>query len=176
MSAYNYYQNPYQAPYQPYSYQPNYMQPAVQQPMFQQSQQAQQTPTVPAAPSSIIWVNTMMEAQQYPVAPNNAVTLWSTTEPVVYLKQADATGKPTLKVYDLVERTESASAAPTGTDVKTPDYATKDELSAVVGAVQSVNGTLNSFRGEIDAIKGDLYGIAGKKKATKKQTEVDEDE
>ena len=150
-------------PYFPMNYQQNYYpafpQQTPQNYQPQQSYQPQQT--------SIIWVSGEKEAQMYPVAPNNAVTLWSQSEPVVYLKQADATGKPSLKVYDLVERAESANTGVSSVDGKSTTYATKDELSAVVGAVKGFDDAIGSIKSEIDAMKGDLYGIAGKKKKVK---------
>lgn len=165
MPAYNYYPGNYQYQYPQY-------------PTYQPYQTTHNAPQYSAATgvqgyqpsqSSIIWISGAMEAQSYPVAPNNAVTLWSTTEPVVYLKQADATGKPTLKVYDLVERTQTASAATSGTDVKSPEYATKDDLGTVVGAVKGLAT-------DIEQIKSDMYGIAGKKKAIKKPKDEEDDE
>ena len=150
-------------PYFPMNYQQNYYpafpQQTPQNYQPQQSYQPQQT--------SIIWVSGEKEAQMYPVAPNNAVTLWSQSEPVVYLKQADATGKPSLRVYDLVERAESANAGVSSVDGKSITYATKDELSAVVGAVKGFDDSIGSIKSEIEQMKSDLYGIAGKKKKVK---------
>ena len=65
--------------------------------------------------SSMIWVSSEQDAFNYLIAPNSAVTLWDSNSPVVYLKQADASGKPSMKIYDLVERTQrpaQASQAP----------------------------------------------------------------
>lgn len=98
-------------PYIPYGYQPGYYgqampdqlaqlrQNAYQQPMMGQA--AQQTQGTP----SIIWVPNAQAAEGYLVAPNSAVVLWDSSAPVVYLKQTDASGKPSMKTYDLVERT-----------------------------------------------------------------------
>ena len=97
----------------------------------------------------------------YPVAPNAAVTLWSQSEPVVYLKQADAAGKPTMKVYDLVERVDTSGAE------KKEDFATKTDLAAVVGVVKDFDTVIASIKNEIETMRGDLYGLAGKKKITK---------
>ena len=133
-----------------YPYQQTYYQPVMQ------------TPQPPVPQQSIIWISGEREALAYPVAPNNAVTLWSQSEPVVYLKQADATGKPTLKIYDLVERSGSASASE-GKD----EYATKNDLSGVLGVVQSL-------KSDIETMKGDIYGLAGKRKAPAKKTEEEE--
>lgn len=125
--------------------------------------------------TGIIWVSGESEASMYPIAPNNAVALWEKSGKVVYLKSADATGKPTIRTYDLVERTNLPSEDVLHSEVKLPTYATKDDLTAVLSVVNGFDELLGSLRSDIDAIKGDMYGIAGKKKA-KKTIEVDEDE
>lgn len=136
--------------YFPATYQPMY-----QQPMYQPQIQPQNT-----QPSSLMWVNSFAEAQMYPVAPNNAVALWDSSSPAIYLKQADASGRPTLRVYDIVERTESVSPK----DGKVIDYATKDDLAAF-------SASLEAIKGDIETMKGDIYGIAGKKRAKKEVTD-----
>lgn len=165
--AYPYYNYP--------SYQPSFYQP--QMPQYQMQQPVQQTQNYSPVinQSGIIWISGPQEAQMYPIAPNNAVALWEKSGKVIYLKQADATGKPTITAYDLVERTQSASDGASSEDVKAPTYATKDELSAVVGVVKGFDELLGSLKSDIDTMKGDMYGIAGKKKA-KKQAEVIEDD
>lgn len=165
---YQSYQNPWQQCYYPMYQQPQYQQ--VQQPVQQSVQQTQ-----PMYSSGIIWVSGLMEAQAYPIAPNNAVALWAKDGKTIFLKQADATGKPTMTVYDLVERAETASDSVSTSDGKIPAYATKDELSAVVGVVKGFDELLGSIKSDIDTMKGDMYGIAGKKKTVRKQ-EVVEDE
>lgn len=162
--AYNYFPATY-SPYQPaynQPYQQMFQQPVMQQPQTQQIPQMQTS-------NSIIWVANEKEAAMYPIAPNNAVTLWSQSEPVVYLKQADASGKPTMKTYDLVERSETPQNGTNGSGAKTPDYATKDELAALVTAVRGIDGVVASVRSDMETMKGDLYGIAGKKKTVKKE-------
>ena len=115
MAYYPTYTNPYQPSYNPYLAQAQQMAQPVQQPQMPQMQQQTAQP-------SINWVSGDREAAAYPVAPNNAVALWSQTEPVVYLKQADATGKPSMKIYDLVERTSVVALA------EEKSFATRDEL------------------------------------------------
>ena len=120
MSNYPYYYQPYQ-PYQP---------PMADQLMqLRQNQYQPNMQQVPqqAAPS-IVWVQNEMEAANYLVAPNSAVTLWDSNAPVVYLKQADASGKPSMKIYDLVERSQRPAQAP-----QTPavEYAPLSRLEAL---------------------------------------------
>ena len=155
------------------TYQPQYPQyfPNNYQPM----QQPQQTYNPVANQSGIIWVSGDQEASLYPIAPNNAVALWARDGKTIYLKSADATGKPSMKVYDLVERAETASDASTDADGKQTAYATKDELKAVVDAVRGIDSFVSSIKTDVDKMSGDLYGIAGKKKA-KKTVGAEEDE
>lgn len=122
--AYNPYTNSY---YQPPMMdqlgqlrQQQYMPQAYQQPM----QPIQQQQPVP----SIVWVQGEQEALSYMVAPNSAVALWDSLAPVVYLKQADASGKPTIKIYDLVERS-NRPVQPQQAQVV--EYVTREEFEAL---------------------------------------------
>ena len=102
------------------------------QPMQQPQQfQPQQNPPAP----SIVWVQSEQEALNFLVAPNSAVTLWDSNFPVVYLKQADASGKPSMKIYDLVERNSRPAQAPVTPPV---EYATKDELAALAARLDAL--------------------------------------
>lgn len=92
--AYNYYQP---MGYAPQTYAPQMPNP---QPQLQQAAYAN---------TGIVWVNDYNEAAMYPIAPNAAVALWDKNNPCIYLKQADSTGKPSLKIYDLVERKPQTS-------------------------------------------------------------------
>jgi hypothetical protein len=175
---FNYGYNTYPSSYTPYSYgsypqyQPTPQMP--QQPMMQNTQQtAQPIQTQIASPSSIIWVKNQQEAAMYPIAPNNAVALWDSASPSIYLKQADASGKPSMKIYDLVERTEAPAESQNENGVKTTAYATKEELGAVVGAIKGIDGIIAGIKGDIEKMNGDLYGIAGVKKRLKKVKDDD---
>lgn len=57
--------------------------------------------------SGMIWVSSRQEADTYPINPGSAVALWDANNPVVYLRQADNTGKPSTTVYDLVKHVDS---------------------------------------------------------------------
>ena len=155
------------------TYQPQY--PQYFQTNYQPAQQLPQQPYNPVAnQSGIIWVSGDQEASLFPIAPNNAVALWARDGKTIYLKSADATGKPSMKVYDLVERAETASDAISDADGKQTAYATKDELKAVVDAVRGIDSFMSSIKSDVDKMSGDLYGRAGKKK-TAKRKEADDD-
>lgn len=140
--------------YQPYpygGYQPGYYtqpvpdqlaqlrQNQVQQPIMQ-GPQIVQPPMQPAQPANpmagsaqngMIWVSGRQEADGYLIAPNSAVALWDANNPVVYLRKADSTGKPSTVVYDLVERTDNppAQAVP---QIDLSRYVTIDQLEDIL--------------------------------------------
>jgi hypothetical protein len=103
-------------------------------------QQMQVIPPMPQNPlpqSGVQWVSGEQEARSWMVAPNAAVALWDSTAPTVYLKQADASGKPTLKVYDLVERLASA---PDTQKAPVAEYVTRKEFDALAALVSEMKG------------------------------------
>ena len=80
-----------------------YQQMPMQQPMMQQM--PMQTITQPAQTNDMIWVLSEVEAQSYPVAPNNSVILWDKNNDVVYIKSVNMQGVPSMRVLDYKERT-----------------------------------------------------------------------
>lgn len=136
-------------PYIPYGYQPGYYGQAMPDQLAQLRQNAYQPPTMPgqstqqAAPS-IIWVPNAQAAEGYLVAPNSAVVLWDSSAPVVYLKQTDASGKPNMKTYDLVERTSIPQVQPT---TQEPDGITalKSEVERLKSELGELKEKLLSF-------------------------------
>ena len=93
-------------------------------------------PQNPVATGGVQWVNSEQEARGYLIAPNSAVALWDSSAPTVYLKQSDASGKPTLKIYDLVERAETPRTAPQEKDVEFVTREEFDRLAALVGELK----------------------------------------
>ena len=120
--------------YQPYQpYQPPMADQLMQLRQNQFQPNMQQVPQQQAP--SIVWVQSEAEAMTYPIAPNNAVTLWDSNAPVIYLKQADASGKPSMKIYDLVERNSRPVQT---TQTQSVEYATKDELAALAARLDAI--------------------------------------
>lgn len=124
---YPYYGNPYMPP----------MQDNLAQLRQQQMQAIPPMPQNPMPQSGVQWVSGEQEARSWMVAPNAAVALWDSTAPTVYLKQADASGKPTLKVYDLVERLASA---PDAQKAPAAEYVTRKEFDALAALVSEMKG------------------------------------
>lgn len=107
----------------PMAYQPFYGNQGINyQPPIQTPSQGQN--------GGIIWVSGEAGAKAYLVAPNNTVQLWDSEAQTIYLKSADASGMPTMKVLDYTIRNSSPATAPA---VQQPvsDYVTRDEFNAL---------------------------------------------
>ncbi len=127
---------PYFNPYYPQPMPDNLMQMRqMQQPQMQPMQQPVQQN--PIAQGGVQWVSGEQEARGYLIAPNSAVALWDSSAPTVYLKQSDASGKPTLKIYDLVERAETSRTAP---QEKGVEFVTRKEFDALAALVSELKG------------------------------------
>ena len=72
-----------------------------QQPISNQQLQNMQHPT---PTNDMIWTQGEAGAKGYLVAPNNTVVLWDTESPTIYVKSADASGVPSMRVLDFTER------------------------------------------------------------------------
>lgn len=78
---------------------------------------------------SVIWVQGIEGAKAHPVAAGQAVLLMDSDSNCLYLKSADQTGMPTLRIFDYKERTNTPSEPKNG-DLS--EFCTKDELSHYV--------------------------------------------
>jgi len=138
MMAYPYspYQNPYYQPYQPPM--PDQLAQLRQNQMQQPMMQPMQTPAQPAQPQpqqaetgGIIWVQGEAGAKAYLVAPGNTVQLWDSENQVIYLKSADMSGMPSMRVLDYTERTADPKTTPAGPQAPQVQYVTLEEFNAL---------------------------------------------
>ncbi len=123
---------PYYGYQQPQFYQPPMADQLAQLRAGQYQSMPQQMPQPQPMPQqggqSMVWVSGEAEAMAYLVAPNSAVALWDSNSPTIYLKQAAASGKPSMKIYDLVERNQRPAQAPQDPAV---EYAPLSRLEAL---------------------------------------------
>lgn len=132
----------------PTSYQP-YQMPQMSQ-MPQQVQQPQQN-------SGITWVLGEAGAKSYLVAPNTTVSLWDSESQTIYLKSADASGMPSIKILDYTIR----DAGQHNVDIPVAqhdDYATKEEIAML--------------RSELNEIKAKMQAVIEKEVSDNEQSAV----
>ena len=118
--------------------------PVTYQPVYPQYMTQPQTPVQPVQPaqqapnSSLIWVSGEAGAKAYLVAPNTTVQLWDSEAQTIYLKSADASGMPTMKIldYTIREQAQQGQNMPTLMHDDVPEYVTKSELTAFEEKIQ----------------------------------------
>ena len=98
---------------------------------YQQQQQSSQN-------TGITWVQGKEGAKSYLVAPNTTVQLWDSEEQCIYLKSADASGMPSMKVLDYTIRDDSR---PAQTVIGT-EYATKAELDDLRKSIAELRASM----------------------------------
>lgn len=107
----------------------NYFPMGYQQYYPQQNNMMQQNNQAPQQNNSIIWVQGEAGAKSYLVAPNSTVTLWDTESETIYIKSADASGMPNMKVLDYTIRGNAVER--TNNIPMQNGFATKDDLDAL---------------------------------------------
>lgn len=93
-----------------------------QNPLVQPQQNQQQT-------SSLIWVQGEAGAKAYMVAPNTTVQLWDSESQTIYLKSADVSGMPSIKILDYSIRDANKTPSQGTQPPQNADYATHEELA-----------------------------------------------
>lgn len=103
--------------------------------------QAQQTQN-----NSIIWVQGEAGAKSYLVAPNTTVQLWDSETQVIYLKSADASGMPSMKILDYTIRDQAQNNAPitaaSAGAINPSTYATKAEFEALQAEIDALKAKI----------------------------------
>ena len=101
----------------------------------------------PVQQSGINWVQGEAGAKAYLVAPGSTVQLWDSEEKVIYLKTADASGLPSMKILDYTIRGDEQKPK--------EEYATKDEVKALSEKIKSLRDEIASRRRKLMTEDGD---------------------
>lgn len=109
------------------------------QPQQMQPQAPTQASQVQTSTNDIIWVQGLAGAKAYLVAPNNTVTLWDSESPTIYVKSADGSGIPSMRILDFKERTENAPQTPKEHICQCGDkFIPKSELTEINGKFDDI--------------------------------------
>ena len=132
----------------PMSYQPVF-QPYTQPYTPVQSQPQNVAPVqTPVQQNGIIWVSGEAGAKAYLVAPNNTVQLWDSESQTIYLKSADGSGMPSMKVLDYTIRDSNKNAPNSpiqSANENLSNYATKDEIKAVSEQITALRDRVDNL-------------------------------
>lgn len=98
--------------------------------------------------NGIIWVQGEAGAKSYLVAPNNTVQLWDSESQTIYLKSADASGMPSMKVLDYKIRNQEQAVTPATLTEVNSNYATKDEVNSLKSELTKLKDELSKLTEE----------------------------
>lgn len=129
MAYNNYYPTAYQPMYQPNAY------------PTQVNVGSNQTNTQ----NPLIWVQGEAAAKSYPIAPNTSVPLFDSEANVIYIKSADMSGMPSIKILDYTVREN----APQKADIQpVGDFATKDDLLSIQKEIDALKSKFNGRKND----------------------------
>ena len=132
----------------PMSYQPVF-QPYTQSYTPVQAQPQNVAPVqTPVQQNGIIWVSGEAGAKAYLVAPNNTVQLWDSESQTIYLKSADGSGMPSMKVLDYTIRDSSKNAPNSpiqSANENLSNYATKDEIKTISEQITALRDRVDNL-------------------------------
>lgn len=97
-------------------------------PYYQPIQQAQ--PQNAPQNTGIVWVQGEAGAKSYLIAPNTTVALWDSETQTIYLKTADASGMPSMKILDYSVRDTNAQPKQAAPEINLDDYITRKDFEA----------------------------------------------
>ena len=135
------YNNYFPVGYQSMQYYPQ----QYQQPQQVQQGQAMTAPNNGTINSGIIWVQGEAGAKSYLVAPNTTVQLWDSEQQTIYLKSADGSGMPSIKVLDYTIRENAQNSVPLAQNGDSTRFATKDELQVIRDEIEVLRGNLGEI-------------------------------
>lgn len=124
---------------QQYGYQPYGQAMPDQLAQLRQAQQFQPMPMQPMTqPQTVqepmIWVQGEAGAKAYMVAPGGSVVLWDAERYVFYIKTADQSGMPSMRVFEYTER---GGTVPNVSQVNT-NYVTRQEFEALAAKINAM--------------------------------------
>ena len=100
-------------------------------------------PQPQAQGNSLTWVQGIEAAKAWYVAPNTTVALWDSETQAIYLKSADASGMPSMKILDYTLRATESHAE--RIEDKKADYLTRADFDAILGQISDLRDEIDNL-------------------------------
>lgn len=97
--------------------------------------------------NGIIWVQGEAGAKSYLVAPNNTVQLWDSESQTIYLKSADASGMPSMRILDYTIRDQEQRNLPVQQAAQV-NYATMQDIEELRAQINSLSKQIKEAKHE----------------------------
>lgn len=117
--------------------------PTTYQPIGYYPQIQTSMPQTQQSNSGIIWVTGEAGAKSYMVAPNNTVQLWDSESQTIYLKSADASGMPSMRILDYTIRSNTPNSPVNTFSGGVAGIPTMDDLKALQGQIDAMQARID---------------------------------
>ena len=127
--------------------------PATYQQLYQpytpvQVPQQNVAPVQQSMQGGLNWIQGEQAAKSYLIAPNSTVVLFDSERDTLYIKSADASGMPSMKVldYTIRETGKNTANSPSVASADTSaSYATKDEIDGVLAQIKALRDRVDKL-------------------------------
>ena len=133
-------------------------------------QYSQMSPTPMSAPSQqqnngMIWIQGVESAKAFQVAPNSTVVLWDSEQQCCYIKSADASGMPSMRILDYTIRSEAPRTAQNALYGNNTDIPTRQDLNAMQGQIDALKEQIERITKYESALSANAATATGKQSA-----------
>lgn len=133
-------------------------------------QYSQMSPTPMSAPSQqqnngMIWIQGVESAKAFQVAPNSTVVLWDSEQQCCYIKSADASGMPSMRILDYTIRSEAPRTAQNALYGNNTDIPTRQDLNAMQGQIDALKEQIERITKYESTLSANAATATGKQSA-----------
>lgn len=98
--------------------------------------------------NGMIWIQGIESAKAYQVSPNSTVVLWDSETQCCYIKSADASGMPSMRILDYTIRSEAPKTAQNALSGNNAQIPTKEDINALQSQIDALKQQIERMNHE----------------------------
>lgn len=134
-------------------------------PQYSQMSPTPMSGTSPQQNNGMIWIQGIESAKAFQVAPNSTVVLWDSEQQCCYIKSADASGMPSMRILDYTIRSEAPRTAQNALYGNNTDIPTRQDLNAMQGQIDALKEQIERITKYESALSANAATTTGKQSA-----------
>ena len=134
-------------------------------PQYSQMSPTPMSGTSPQQNNGMIWIQGIESAKAFQVAPNSTVVLWDSEQQCCYIKSADASGMPSMRILDYTIRSEAPRTAQNALYGNNIDIPTRQDLNAMQGQIDALKEQIERITKYESALSANAATTTGKQSA-----------
>ena len=134
-------------------------------PQYSQMSPTPMSGTTPQQGNGMIWIQGIESAKAFQVAPNSTVVLWDSEQQCCYIKSADASGMPSMRILDYTIRSEAPRTAQNALYGNNTDIPTRQDLNAMQGQIDALKEQIERITKYESTLSANAATATGKQSA-----------